>query len=122
MDRPLEKRQPLGPHRVIAQGHRNTLRDAEGAQRTCVLHSGQLKITRLESKVLAPLAVGPEKVATGPVERIDVRSNMLTSPDRALTRSSYLFSDQREVVAREVMHGVGDAPFPPGRVNHGHDA
>jgi len=23
MDKPLKKRQPLGPHRVIAQGHRN---------------------------------------------------------------------------------------------------
>ena len=46
MDKPLEKRQALGPHRVIAQGHRNTLRDAEGGQRTCALHSGQLRIAR----------------------------------------------------------------------------
>ena len=44
MDKPLEKRQPLGPRRGIAQGHRNPLRDAEGGQRTCVLHDGQLRI------------------------------------------------------------------------------
>jgi hypothetical protein len=80
-----------------------------------------LKSPDRESKVLAPLAAGPEKVATGPVERIDGRSNTLTAPDRALTRSSYLFSGPREVVAREEVHGVGDAPFPPGRVDHGHD-
>jgi hypothetical protein len=44
MDKLLEKRQPLGSHRVIAQGHRNSLVDGEDGQRTCALHSGQLRI------------------------------------------------------------------------------
>jgi hypothetical protein len=43
LDRPLEKQQPLRPHRGIAQSHRSPLRDAEGEQHTCVLRHGRIE-------------------------------------------------------------------------------
>jgi len=43
MDKPLAKQQSFGPHRRLAQGHRNPLRDAECGQHTCALYSGQHK-------------------------------------------------------------------------------
>ena len=60
-------------------------------------------------------------MTTGAYIRMEIRSSMLTAPDQALTVASARFLDQRKVVAREVMHGVGDAPFPSGRVGCGHD-
>jgi hypothetical protein len=66
-------------------------------------------------------AGGWDKVATGTYIRMEFRSSMLTAPIRLLLVASARFLEQRKVIAREVMHSVGDAPFPPGRVGHGLD-
>jgi hypothetical protein len=92
MARPLEKRQSLGPHRVIAQGHRNPFRMRRAGSALACYTPDSIKEPDHKPKVLAPMAVGSKKVATGTYLRMEVRSNMLTAPDRALTRSSYLFS------------------------------
>jgi hypothetical protein len=92
VDRPLEKRQSLGPHRVIAQGHRNPFRMRRAGSALACYTPDSIKEPDHKPKVLAPMAVGSKKVATGTYLRMEVRSNMLTAPDRALTRSSYLFS------------------------------
>jgi predicted protein tyrosine phosphatase len=76
-------------HRGIAQCQRNTLRDA-GADSALARNTlNSIKYPDHEPKVLAPVAVCSEKVATGTYTR-EGRSNILSAPDRALTRSSYL--------------------------------
>jgi hypothetical protein len=121
MGKPLEKQQPLGP----IGGSLRVTGTPFGMQRAgsalARYTPNSIKWPDHDPKVLAPVVVCSEKVATGAYIG-ESRSNILSAPDRALTRSSYLFLDQRRVVAREVMQGVEDAPFPPGRVGPGHDA
>jgi hypothetical protein len=61
-------------------------------QRTCALHPEQHKMACHEPKVLVPVGVGLENVDTGTYLG-EGRSNILFAPNRALTRSFYLFSE-----------------------------
>jgi hypothetical protein len=92
MDKPLEKRQSLGPRRVIAQGHRNTLRDAEDEQRTCVLRFGQHKIAGLGTESTSTCCRRLGKGSHGDLIRMEIGPSMLTLPDRALRRSPCPYS------------------------------
>ena len=96
----------------------DTLRYAEGGQRTCALHPEQPDHV---PKVLAPVTVGSENATTGIYEGKVDRTYCL-HPIGHLGEAPMYLLDQRKVIAREAMHGVGDTPFPPGRVGHGHDA
>jgi hypothetical protein len=75
-----------------------------------------------EPKVLAPVAVGSEKVATGTYIRMETGPSMLTAPDRELTRSSYLLSGPTIGSRMRSNARRGDAPLPPGCLGHRHDA
>ena len=72
-------------------------------------------------KVLAPVTVGSENATTGIYEGKVDRTYCL-HPIGHLGEAPMYLLDQRKVIAREAMHGVGDTPFPPGRVGHGHEA
>src|SRR5919107_4408710 len=75
-----------------AKGSLDREAQAVGADSALARYSpNSIKWLGHEPKVLAPVAVGSENVATGTYIG-EGRSNILSAPDRALTRSSYLFS------------------------------
>src|SRR5215217_1543030 len=66
-------------------------------------------------KVLASMAVGSKNVATGTYIG-EVDRTYCLHPIGHSREAPIHFLDQRKVVAREVAQGVGNGPFPPGRV------
>jgi hypothetical protein len=74
-----------------------------------------IKWPNQEPKVLALVAEGSEKVATGTYMRMEIGPSMLTTPDGTLTRSACPFSGPTKGSRKrsDARRGVGAIPTCP---------
>src|SRR5918995_809106 len=101
----------------------NILRMLSEVQRTCALHRGQHRIAGRWTESIS--TYDDRRLGQGDhrnLHKVEIRSSMLTAPDRVLTRSSYLFSGPTKGGRKRSNARRGGCSIPTWLRGRGHDA